>query len=182
MPTPSDFLLTASEISYMKFPAKMVVLSCAQSESRNQMTVDGLLCLVRSFLLAGSSCVLLSLWPVPEPAYRLLLQAFTRDSCVECARVALSHTPVKLVESNKEFDHPSNWAGFVLVGRDVKVSRRTVQLREALIVLIESTANCREALKVILHLVSFEVFEIYLCFLCSPSARNHIKVVDVIEY
>jgi hypothetical protein len=62
---------------------------------------------------------------------------------------------VKLVESNKEFDHPSNWAGFVLVGRDVKVPRKTVQLREALIVVIESTANCRETLKVILHLVSF---------------------------
>ena len=156
MPSPTDFLLTASEISYMKFPAKMIVLSCAQNETRNKMSLDGLLCLVRSFLLAGCSCVLVSLWPVPEPAYRLLLQGFYKRFLrgMRASR-ALAHA-VKLVESNKEFDHPSNWAGFVLVGRDVKVSKKTVQLREALIVLIESTANSREALKVILHLVGFE--------------------------
>ena len=155
MPSPTDFLLTASEISYMKFPAKMIVLSCAQNETRNKMSLDGLLCLVRSFLLAGCSCVLVSLWPVPEPAYRLLLQGFYKRFLrgMRASR-ALAHA-VKLVESNKEFDHPSNWAGFVLVGRDVKVPRKTVQLREALIVVIESTANCRETLKVILHLVSF---------------------------
>lgn len=154
MPSPVDFLLTAPEICQMRLPAKLVVLGCGQNETRNKMTLDGLMGLVRSFLLAGTSCLLLSLWPVPEPAYKLLLQGFYKRFLrgMRASR-ALAHA-VKLVESNKEFAHPSNWAGFVLVGGDVKVPKKTVQLREALTLIIESTVHCREALKVVLHLVS----------------------------
>ena len=153
--SPTDFLLTASEITQMKLPAKMVVLGCGQTEARSKITLDGFLSLVRSFLLAGTSCILVSLWPVPEPAYKLLLQGFYKRFLrgMRASR-ALAHA-VKLVESNKEYSHPSNWAGFVLVGHDVKVPKKVIQLREALVTMIESTVNCREALKVILHLVSF---------------------------
>ena len=154
LPSPVDFLLTASEICQMKLPAKMVVLGCGSSETRSKMTLDGLMGLVRSFLLAGAGCLLVSLWPVPEPAYKLLLQGFYKRFLrgMRASR-ALSHA-VKLVESNKEFAHPSNWAGFVLVGRDVKGPKKTIQLCEALTLMIESTVHCREALKVVLHLVS----------------------------
>ena len=91
----------------------------------------------------------------PGPAYKLLLQGFYKRFLrgMRASR-ALAHA-VKLVESNKEYSHPSNWAGFVLVGHDVKVPKKVIQLREALVTMIESTVNCREALKVILHLVSF---------------------------
>lgn len=146
----------------MKIPAKMVILSCCQNESRNKMSIEGLVSIIRSFLLAGTSCILVSLWPVAEPAYRLLLEGFYKRFLrgMRASR-ALAHA-IKLIKSNKEYDHPSNWAGFLLIGRDVRVVKKTVQLRNTLIVLIESTSNCRESLKVILHLVSFNIIKFTL--------------------
>ena len=76
-PALSEFLLTASDILDSKLSAKLVVIGAAHNHSsRNRITSDGVIGLTRSFLSAGAQCVLISLWPVPDLACKLLLKAF----------------------------------------------------------------------------------------------------------
>lgn len=74
MPPLSDYLLNATDISAMKLHAKLIVLSSCQSSE--VMTGYGISNLAGSWLCAGAKAVLVSLWPVPETAAKILLRAF----------------------------------------------------------------------------------------------------------
>lgn len=74
MPSPSDYLLNASEIAAIKLNAKLIVLSSCQSTE--VMSGNGIANLAGSWLVAGAGAVLVSLWPVPETAAKILLRAF----------------------------------------------------------------------------------------------------------
>lgn len=74
MPPLTDFILSASDISAMKLNAKLIVLS--SYDSMEPISGVGVANLARSWLRAGSGAVLLSLWPVPETAAKILLRAF----------------------------------------------------------------------------------------------------------
>lgn len=74
MPPPSDYLLSANEIAAMKLNAKLVVLSSCQSTE--VMSGSGIASLAGSWLIAGAGAILVSLWPVPETAAKILLRAF----------------------------------------------------------------------------------------------------------
>lgn len=74
MPPLSDFLLNATDIAAMKLNAKLVVLS--SYHSTEMMSGGGIASLSGSWLCAGAGAVLVSLWPVPETAAKILLRAF----------------------------------------------------------------------------------------------------------
>lgn len=77
LPPLSEFLLSAADILSLRLSAKLVVVS--SSHTRDQQgwaTSDGLIALVRALLAAGAQAVLVSLWPVPETASKILLRAF----------------------------------------------------------------------------------------------------------
>lgn len=77
LPPLSEFLLSAADILSLKLSARLVVVS--SSHTRDQQgwaTSDGLVALVRALLAAGAQAVLVSLWPVPETATKILLRAF----------------------------------------------------------------------------------------------------------
>lgn len=74
MPPLTDFVLGASDISGMKLNAKLIVLS--SYNSMEPISSAGVANLAGSWLRAGSGAVLLSLWPVPETAAKILLRAF----------------------------------------------------------------------------------------------------------
>jgi hypothetical protein len=58
------------------------------------------------------------------------------------------------VQHTKHFAHPTNWAGFMLVGADVRLSNKVALMGQALCELLKNPEKCRDALRVTLHLVS----------------------------
>lgn len=75
MPPLSEFLLTASELLVLRLSARLVVVSWSHSRD-GWATADGVVGLSRALLAAGAQCVLVSLWPVPDTAAKILLKAF----------------------------------------------------------------------------------------------------------
>ena len=154
-PPLSDFLLTAADILNIQLSARLVILSSGHTEDRaGRINADGVVGLTRAFLAAGAQCVLFSLWPLPEMASRVLLKAFFTGLLqgAPCSR-ALSDA-MRSVQNMKQFSHPSNWAGWVLVGSDVRLSSKVALMGHALCQLLQTPTKSREAMRVVLHLVS----------------------------
>lgn len=74
LPQLSDFMLSATDVLNIKLNAKLVVLS--SYHSIEPITGYGVANLAGSWLCAGAGAVLISLWPVPETAAKILLRAF----------------------------------------------------------------------------------------------------------
>lgn len=73
-PQLSDFTLAAAELRQLRLGARLVVLSSYHSVE--PITGTGVAQLAGGWLLAGAGAVLISLWPVPETAAKILLRAF----------------------------------------------------------------------------------------------------------
>ena len=154
-PALSDFLLTAADILDRKLVAKLVVIGAAHNHSsRNRITSDGVTSLTRSFLSAGAQCVLIALWPVPDLACKLLLKAFYGGLLRGMGASHALCQAMHVVQGTKQFSHPSNWAGFMLVGSDVVFVKKELQMSTAMARLLDNPTHCRDALKVLAHLVS----------------------------
>ena len=128
-PPLSEFLLTAADLLTLKLTScKLVVLSTCHTrdETHGVVTTDGLVALTRSLLAAGAHCVLVSLWPVPDQAVKLVMKALY-SSLLQGARVSRALADaMTTVQTTKQFQHPANWAGFVLIGSDVKLSNKVM--------------------------------------------------------
>ena len=154
LPALSEFLLTAADLLGLKMSAKLVVISsCYSRDKAGTATSDGVIGLSRALLAAGAQCVLLSLWPVPETAVKLIMKAFY-SSLLQGARASKALSEAMMaVQTTKYFQHPANWAGFVLIGQDVKLSDKVALMGQALREIISAHDRCRDALRVTLHLV-----------------------------
>ena len=153
-PSLSEFLLTAADVLNVPLSAKLVVLSSGHCDDRaGRINSDGVVGLTRAFLAAGAQCVLFSLWPVPDLASRIFFRAFY-SSLLQGARAsqALSEA-MRAVQTSKKFTHPANWASWVLIGSDVKLSSKGAMMGAALCQLLKTPSNAREAMRVVLHLV-----------------------------
>lgn len=113
---------------------------------------------------------MISLWPVPDTATKILLRAFY-SSLLQGTRAARYVTPLikklfvlnwrfralaeamQTVQHTKHFAHPANWAGFLLVGVNVRLSNKVALMGQALCELLRMPEKCRDALRVTLHLV-----------------------------
>ena len=60
---------------------------------------------------------------------------------------------MQTVQHTKHFAHPANWAGFLLVGLNVRLSNKVAMMGQALCELLQTPDKCRDALRVTLHLV-----------------------------
>jgi hypothetical protein len=60
---------------------------------------------------------------------------------------------MQTVQHTKHFAHPANWAGFLLVGLNVRLSNKVAMMGQALCELLQIPDKCRDALRVTLHLV-----------------------------
>ena len=158
MPALSEFLLTAGDILNLKLSnAKLVVISSCytRDEQHGNVTSDGVIALTRALLAAGAQCVLVSLWPVPDTAVKLIMKALY-SSLLQGARVSRALADaMTTVQNTKHFQHPANWAGFILVGSDVKLSNKVALMGQALRDILTTPESCRDAFRVTLHLVSF---------------------------
>ncbi|KAI4878611.1 hypothetical protein NFI96_019047 [Prochilodus magdalenae] len=151
-PPLQELLLTAADILDLRLPVKLVVLGSYQ-ESSSKVTADGVVGLTRAFLAAGAQCVLVSLWPVPVAASKVFVHAFY-SALLNGAKASVALTEaMKTVQNSHQFSHPSNWAGFMLIGSDVKLNSPSSLIAQALSEILQYPDKARDALRVLLHLV-----------------------------
>ena len=65
---------------------------------------------------------------------------------------------MKTVQNSRQFSHPSNWASWMLIGNDVKLSSKVALMGHALCELLQTPSKSREAMRVVLHLVSLRYY------------------------
>lgn len=95
---------------------------------------------------------------------------------------------MQTVQHTKHFAHPSNWAGFILIGANIRLSNKVALIGQALCELVKSPERCRDALRVCLHLVRFlRIFfadsrksKYLLVFYCCVRLRkvSNVSIVD----
>lgn len=69
---------------------------------------------------------------------------------------------MQTLQHTKHFNHPSNWAGFLLIGANVRLSNKVALIGQALCELVKSPEKCRDALRVCLHLVCSITISIFI--------------------
>ncbi|XP_059614849.1 tetratricopeptide repeat protein 28 [Phlebotomus argentipes] len=151
IPPLSDFILSAADLLTMKLKAKLVVLS--SYHSIEPISGSGVANLASAWLLAGAGAVLVSLWPVPETAAKILLRAFYSALLQGASAASALAEAISTVQNTKHFAHPANWAGFLLIGANVRLSNKVALIGQALCELVKAPDKCRDALRVCLHLV-----------------------------
>ncbi|KAM9307256.1 tetratricopeptide repeat protein 28 [Pholidichthys leucotaenia] len=151
-PPLQDFLLTAADILDLCLTVKLVVLRL-YPESSSRVTADGVVGLTRAFLAAGVQCVCISLWPVPVAASKLFTHTFYTALLNGTKASAALTEAMKTLQSSKHFSHPSNWAGYMLIGSDVKLNSPMSLVGQALAEILQYPERARDALRVLLHLV-----------------------------
>lgn len=149
-PPLQELLLTAADVLDLRLPVKLVVLGSSQ-ESNGRVTADGVIALTRAFLAAGAQCVLVSLWPVPVAASKMFIHAFYSSLLNGLKASAALGEAMKAVQSSKAFAHPSHWAGFLLIGSDVKLNSPSSIIGQALTEILQHPERARDALRVLLH-------------------------------
>ncbi|XP_055374817.1 tetratricopeptide repeat protein 28 [Condylostylus longicornis] len=151
VPPLPEFTLTSADVLTMKLNAKLVVLS--SYHSIEPINGNGVANLAGSWLCAGAGAVLISLWPVPETAAKILLRAFY-SALLQGTRAARALAEaMQTVQHTKHFAHPANWAGFLLIGANIRLSNKVALMGQALCELMKNPEKCRDALRVCLHLV-----------------------------
>jgi CHAT domain-containing protein len=115
----ADGWLTARDVCSLRLPASAVVLNACESGRGLVGAGDEQLGLVRGFLIAGASCLVVGLWPMHDRIARELVAAmYSRwysESHMELRRLgaALRYAQLKVM---REWPHPAAWAAFTCVG------------------------------------------------------------------
>lgn len=107
--------------------ARLVVMSSGHGWNNvesTSTTPDGIQNLAKTLLSAGAQCVLIGMWAVPPTAGSILLRAFY-SAMLQGARAsrALAEA-MQTVQHTRHFAHPANWAGWLLIGGDTRLSNK----------------------------------------------------------
>jgi CHAT domain-containing protein/Tfp pilus assembly protein PilF len=106
-------LLTAMEIAKLKLKADLVVLSACDT-GRGAISGDGVLGLSRSWMTAGASNVLVSLWAVSDESTAYLMEQFYNALTNQPNyAIALRQAMLKTME---KYPSPYDWSAFTLMG------------------------------------------------------------------
>ncbi|MBO6523052.1 MAG: CHAT domain-containing protein [Balneolaceae bacterium] len=135
-----DGLLNATEIRSLNIHADMVVLSACNTGAGKVVNGEGLLGLQRSFLVAGASSVVASLWSIYDRSTPLLISRFYeklieyedrefgwfdkllvwadwyKPELVDYKTLALRDAKLEMLE-HPYYNHPVHWASFTITGK-----------------------------------------------------------------
>ena len=138
--SPEDGHLTGLEINTMDINADMVVLSACNTGAGKYLKGEGLLGLQRSFLVAGASSVVASLWEVYDASTATFMTEFYRDMIdgqqaefgwwnrtmdyfgwyeqplFDYKAKALRQAKLDMLD-HQYYSHPVYWAPFVYIGK-----------------------------------------------------------------
>lgn len=112
-----DGILRAYEIRNLDLSADLVVLSACSTALGKDVRGDGHATLLQSFLEAGASRVVASLWNVDDRATAELMKHFYRGILVEKLPPAAALRQAQLsMMRETQWSAPYYWAGFILEG------------------------------------------------------------------
>ncbi len=94
---------------------ELVVLSACETGRGDVQVGEGVYGLHRSFQIAGSDAVIMSLFKVSDEATQQLMDLFYRNWIQNGASIRTAFTEAKL-ELKKKFPLPIYWASFILIG------------------------------------------------------------------
>ena len=106
---------TVSDILQMNLSASLVTLSCCETGLSQVKKGDELLGLVRGFLQAGASSLLVSLWSVNDKSTAELMGAFYRHLVTE-GQTKTRALQLAMQEVKNRYNPPYHWAPFALIG------------------------------------------------------------------
>jgi CHAT domain-containing protein len=135
-----DGYLNAREISQLDINANLVVLSACNTGVGRIINGEGVMGLQRSFLAAGASSVMVSLWSIFDRSTPIFMNKFYKNlleiedeelsfidkalmyanlyssDIVDFKTLALQQTKKQMIE-HPYYNHPVHWAPFVLTGK-----------------------------------------------------------------
>jgi CHAT domain-containing protein/predicted negative regulator of RcsB-dependent stress response len=110
-------LLQLHEIYNMNLPVELVVLSACQTALGKEVRGEGLFGLTRGFMYAGARRTISSLWKVDDSATAELMELFYQEMLVNGRTPAAALQRAKnTLRKQKAWEHPFNWAGFIIQG------------------------------------------------------------------
>jgi CHAT domain-containing protein/predicted negative regulator of RcsB-dependent stress response len=108
--------LEAREVYQLKLDgAALVTLSACESGLGTVSNGDEIWGFTRSFLVAGTSSIVASLWPVSDDSTETLMTRFYADMPKAGAAQALRSAQIAVLKDER-YSHPSFWAAFNLIG------------------------------------------------------------------
>lgn len=118
-----DDFLHAHEIKALPINARLVTLSACETGYGNYEKGEGTISLGRSFMYAGASSLLVSLWPVNDASTLNLVQKFYGHLGNKMPKSeALYRAKLEYInEQTGTNGHPIYWAPFVLIGDDAPI-------------------------------------------------------------
>ena len=112
-----DGFLQMREVYNIKLNADLVTLSSCQTGLGERIRGEGIEGINRAFFYAGSSSILMSLWPVNDEASCQLMERFyTHLRSSNSIMDALRKAKLEMIESDV-LSHPYYWAGFIASGK-----------------------------------------------------------------
>jgi CHAT domain-containing protein len=132
-----DNNLQPFEINSLNLNSRMVVLSSCYTGSGIFFSGEGVLSIARSFILAGSSSVVMSLWEVHDRSgtdimklfYKYLKRGYSKSSALRKARLEF------LDNSGQLESHPYFWSTLVVYGDDSPVYLPVIPLIAGIVLL-----------------------------------------------
>jgi CHAT domain-containing protein len=114
---PINGFLSATEIAQLNLNAQLVVLSACDTAVGRTLSGEGTLSLAWSFLAAGSSRVISSLWQVSDRSTAELMSMFYQFLVEDGLSPAKALRQAQLsMYRTRRTRNPYHWAGFVLIG------------------------------------------------------------------
>jgi CHAT domain-containing protein len=132
-PPNQDGFLQPRDIMQRDLPSSLVVLSACDTAIGHIQGEEGVANLSRSFLIAGASSVISTLWKVDDTYSLFLTKAFYEHlSRGESASDSLRTAKMAVLEKFGQNTPVKYWAGFVVTGNgQVKMSSRPVGVQAA---------------------------------------------------
>lgn len=135
-----DGFLNSNEISLLNLNADLVVLSACKTGIGRLISGEGLAGLQRSFLIAGASAVVVSLWDIYDKSTSVFMDDFYRTMLlyqkqeyswlsrslnffglythplIDYKARALQQAKINMIE-HPYYNHPVYWSSFILIGK-----------------------------------------------------------------
>jgi len=113
--------LPAATLYAQNLPLQMAVLSACNTAQGPQVKGEGVYNLARAFAWAGTRNTVVSLWPVPDEATRIIMQEFYNELAQgkEAAQALRQAKITYVAQAPPLRQHPWYWAGFIINGPPV---------------------------------------------------------------